>query len=87
MSLGDAHILMFYGRPENVNLTHSVKFYTITFLKDSFGVPPRRVYSELSHTSLTCLITFEETSQGRPNYVLKWRLLNDGIETSQGRQF
>ena len=45
MSLGDAHILMFYGSPEDFNLTHSVKFYTITFLKDSFGVPPRRVYS------------------------------------------
>ena len=45
MSLGDAHILMFYGRPENVNLTHSVKFNTTTFLKDSFSVPPGRVYS------------------------------------------
>ena len=45
MSLDDAHILMFYGRPENVNLTHSVKFNTITFLNDSFSVPPGRVYS------------------------------------------
>ena len=32
MSLGDFHIVMFYGRPENVNLIHSIKFITITFL-------------------------------------------------------
>ena len=40
MSLGDVHIMMFYGCPENVNLTHSTKFITITLLKYSFSVPP-----------------------------------------------
>ena len=39
MSLGDAHIIMFYRRPENVNLTHSLKCITITFLKYRFSVP------------------------------------------------
>ena len=29
MSVGDAHIMMFYECPENVNLTHSTKFITI----------------------------------------------------------
>ena len=28
MYLGDAHIMMSYGRPENVNLAHSIKFIT-----------------------------------------------------------
>ena len=32
MSLGDIHIMIFYGRPENINLTHSIKFITITLL-------------------------------------------------------
>ena len=32
--------LMFYGRLENVNLTHSIKFTNVTFLKYSFSVPP-----------------------------------------------
>ena len=40
MSLGDVHIMMFYGHPENVNLTHSIKFITIIFLKYGFSVPP-----------------------------------------------
>ena len=40
MSLGDAHIMMFYGRPDNVSLTNSIKFITITFLKYSFSVLP-----------------------------------------------
>ena len=31
MSLGDTHIMMFYGRAESVNLTHNTKFITITF--------------------------------------------------------
>ena len=48
MSLGDFHIMMFYRRPENINLMHSIKFITITFLKYSFSVPPvsknNRVY-------------------------------------------
>ena len=56
MSLGDVHIMMFYGRPENVNLVHSPKFITITFLKYSFSVPPRgknnRIYP-MSHNIWT----------------------------------
>ena len=32
MSLGDIHIMIFYGRSENINLTHSIKFITITLL-------------------------------------------------------
>ena len=40
MSLVDVHIMMFYGRLENVNLTQSTKFITITFLKYGFSVPP-----------------------------------------------
>ena len=36
MFLSDVHIMMFYGHPENVNLT---KFITITILKYSFSVP------------------------------------------------
>ena len=52
MSLGDVRIVMFYGCPENVNLTHPTKFVTITLLKYSFSVPPgnknNRVYP-MSH--------------------------------------
>ena len=40
MSLGDVRIMMFNERPENVNLTPSRKFITITVLNDSFNVPP-----------------------------------------------
>ena len=40
MFLGDVHITLFYGCPENVSLTDSTKFITITFLKYSFSVPP-----------------------------------------------
>ena len=40
MSLGDVGIMMFWGCPENVNLTHSTKFVTITLLKYSFSIPP-----------------------------------------------
>ena len=39
-SLGDVHNMMFYGRPENVNLTHCTKFIILNFLKHSFGVQP-----------------------------------------------
>ena len=39
MSLGEVHSMIFYARPENVNLTHSIKLITITFLKNSFSVP------------------------------------------------
>ena len=40
MFLGDVHIIMFYGLHENVSLTHSIKFITITFLKYSFSLAP-----------------------------------------------
>ena len=40
MSLGDVPIMIFHGRPENVNLMHSIKFITITFLKYIFSLPP-----------------------------------------------
>ena len=68
MSLGDVHIMMFYGLPENLNLTHFIKCITIKFLKYSFSVP-----SEIAKTIefIQCLINFEETSQGRPNFILK----------------
>ena len=36
MSLGDACIMMFYGRPENVSLTHSTRFITTILLKYIF---------------------------------------------------
>ena len=48
MSLGDVRIMMTYEYPENVNLTHSIKFITTSLLKYSFSVPPgnknNRVY-------------------------------------------
>ena len=40
MSLGDVHVMIFYGGSDKVSLTHSNKFITITFLKYSFSVPP-----------------------------------------------
>ena len=40
MSLGDVRMMMCYGRPEKVNLTYSIKFITITFLKYHFSVSP-----------------------------------------------
>ena len=40
MSLGDARIMMFYGCPENVNLTRSIQFITIIFSKYCFSVRP-----------------------------------------------
>ena len=40
MSLSDAGIMMFYGCRENINLTHSTKFFTIKLLKYGFIVPP-----------------------------------------------
>ena len=52
MSLGDIRIMMFYGRPENVNLTHSVKFITITFLNYSSSVSLRKKTIEF----IQCLI-------------------------------
>ena len=40
MSLGDVRIMLFYGCPEKVNLTHSSKFITVTLLNHSSSVPP-----------------------------------------------
>ena len=40
MSLGDVRIMMFYGCPENVNLSHFAKFFTRILLKYSFSIPP-----------------------------------------------
>ena len=52
MFLGDVSIMVFSRCPENVNLTHSTKYITITLLKYSFSVPPgnknNRVYP-MSH--------------------------------------
>ena len=39
MSVGHAQIML-YGPRENVNLTRSIEFITITILKYSFNVPP-----------------------------------------------
>ena len=67
MSLGDVHIIMFYGCPENVSLTRTIKFITITFLKIVSA------YQQEAKTIkfIQCLMNFGETSQGHPNYVLK----------------
>ena len=83
MSLGDVHIMMFYRCPENVNLRQSMKFVTITFLKyiSAYHQVPKII--EFSK----CFITFGEAFQGRPNYVLKWRLHTDVLGTFPGRQF
>ena len=40
ISLDDTHIMMFCGCLKMINLMHSIKFVTITFLKYSFSVPP-----------------------------------------------
>ena len=41
--IGDVYIMMFYGRPKKVSLTHSIEFITITFLKYNFSVPPENI--------------------------------------------
>ena len=66
MSLDDVHIMMFYGSPENVNLTDSIKFITLTF--ESIVL----VHHQEAKTTefIPCLINFGETSQGRPNCIL-----------------
>ena len=82
MSLDDVHIMMFYGSPENVNLTRSIKFITIKFYNyKSYRIS---VYHNLSIIAsvyhqeaktiefIQCLIHFRETFQVRPNCVLKW---------------
>ena len=67
MSQGEVCIMMFCACPENVSLTHSTKFITVTFLRYSFRVPPGNKNNQVYQ----CLINFRETSQGRPNCVLK----------------
>ena len=61
MSPGDVLIVMFYGRPKNVNLTHSITNLPITFLKYSFSVPPGSknswiypMFHKLVRTSTKC---------------------------------
>ena len=67
MSLDDVHIMTFYERPENITLTHFIKFTTTTFLTYSFRVPPGSKIIEF----IQFLINFGETSQGRSNCILK----------------
>ena len=83
MSLGDVYIMMFYRRPKNVNLTHSTKFITITFLSIV------SVYHQEAETIqfIQFPINFREASQGRPNCVRKCSLHGDLIGTSLGGQF
>ena len=50
MSIGGA-LIMFYALPENVILTHSIKFMTITFLKYRFSVPLGKKQLSLSNVS------------------------------------
>ena len=40
MSLSDVHIMMFYGHPQNVNLTKFITIINLLLLKYSFRVPP-----------------------------------------------
>ena len=76
--------MMFYGRPKNVNLTHSVKGITITFLKYSFIVPPEK---KKTVEFIQCLTNLGATCQGRPNCVIKRRLHSDVFGASPGLQF
>ena len=62
MSSGGVHIMMFYGHPGNVNLTHSIKFITITFLKYSFSVPPGRKNNRVYPMSHKCWRNVPRTS-------------------------
>ena len=71
MSLGNnIHIMMFYGRSENVNLTYSIKVITIIFLYFQSIV---LAYHQEAKTIefIQCLINFEETFNRRPNCVPK----------------
>ena len=73
MSLGDAHIMMFYGRAESVNLTHNTKFITITFTTTFITITSiiSVYYQEAKTIDFNqCLIILGETSQGQPNCVL-----------------
>ena len=66
LSLGDVHIMMFYGSSKNVNLTDSIKFITATFLKYHDSVQEAKTFGVI-----LCLINFGEAFEGRPNCVLK----------------
>ena len=83
MSLVYVRIAVIYGRPNNVNLTHSIKFITRTFLKYSFIVPSESKNSWVYPISSN----FEEKFYGHPKCVLKWRFHIDILGTSSGRQF
>ena len=63
MSLGDVRVMVFYGRPEIVNLRYSVRFITITFLKYSFTAAP----GSKTIAFIQCFINFGQTSRGRLN--------------------
>ena len=63
MSLGDVRIMLFQGRPEIVNLRHSVRFITITFLKYSFTAAP----GSKNSCVYPMLHKFGQTSRGRVN--------------------
>ena len=67
MSLGNVNIMMFYGRPEKVHLTRSIKLITTKFLKNIFSIPPGKKTIEFNQ----CLTSFGGMSQGHPNCVLK----------------
>ena len=79
MLVGDAQIMMFYWRHENVILKHSIKFITVIFLKHSFNVPSGK---QKTFKFVLFLINFGVTSQGRPTYVLKRRLYSDVLGAS-----
>ena len=64
MSLGDVHIMMFYGRPKNVKFILRSQIHSITFIK--------AYHQEAKIIEfIQCLINFGEASQRRSNYVLK----------------
>ena len=82
LSLGEVHIMMFYGSSKNVNLTDSIKFITATFLKYRGSIQEAKTFGVI-----LCLINFEEAFQGRPNCVLKWILHIYVLGAFPGRQF
>ena len=59
--------MVFCGRPENVNLTYSIKFILV-FTK---GIVSVNHQEAKAIEFIQCLINFGETSQERPNSVLK----------------
>ena len=63
---GDVRIMIFYGCSENVILTHSTKFITVTLLKYTFSEPPgnknNQVYPSLFHISWRDIILITSQS-------------------------